>query len=157
MLEQQGWQALPSVSYKPPVQKYPKYHAESVSEGQWGCEEKHQIGLDRYIGKVSQSQKKRKLLNTFDGNRDSMQEKTAKGIQRWLAQPLSDEDKWEERIAWFPCSSFKKISVIRYFFSKQYTRTGVTTQMETWNVVFYQVHWQNCISAWLKNMTACTE
>lgn len=119
MLEQQGWQALPSLSYNPPVWKYQKYHTESISEGQLGCEEKHQIGLGRYIGKVSQLQKKRKLMNTFDDNRDITQEKTEKGFQRWLAQPLTDEDKWGERIAWLPHSSFKKISVIKYFFSKQ--------------------------------------
>lgn len=32
-------------------------------------------------------------MNTFDGNRDITQEKTAKGFQRWLAQALNDEDK----------------------------------------------------------------
>lgn len=32
-------------------------------------------------------------MNTFDDNRDITQEKTEKGFQRWLAQPLTDEDK----------------------------------------------------------------
>lgn len=136
MLEQQGWQAPPSLSYKLPVQKYQKYHAESVSEGQWGCEEKHQIGLGRYIGKVSQLQKKRKLMNTFHGNRDITQEKTTKGFQRWLAQTLIDEEKWGETTAWLAHSSFKNISVIGYFFSKQHMWTGATTLTETWDAVF---------------------